>query len=129
MEKVIAREVTPENLDLNSYFDDEGYTNEGGDNCAIYMPTRDTFDLNDSEWEVLVHRAQGIVDDFDLDYAVDESLLEWASSADVDNLEDMLSYLSIITGKEWCSEYFTGYVQGAFCDVVYCKSRYSEAEI
>jgi len=35
MNKIIAREVQPENIDFSDYFDDDGLTNEGGENCAL----------------------------------------------------------------------------------------------
>lgn len=40
--------------------------------------------------------------------------------------ESLIAYLEAKTGKVWDSEYFTGYSQGEYCTLIYCKDYYTE---
>lgn len=155
MRKIIAREVCPEDIDFRYYFDNDGFTNAGGKNCAVYVVTKDFGRLagfNIDEYKEIVKQAKAIVEGFDdidnkfFDYcssykAIMEdnnipytswkchALKQWAKKADIYNTDCIADYLTIITGQKWETKAFRGYSQGDYCEVVYCTQRYSEEGI
>ena len=53
MNKIIAKEVNPSNVDFSWYFDDDGLTNASGENCACYIvpvDRRRNTGFNMDEW-------------------------------------------------------------------------------
>jgi hypothetical protein len=56
-------------------------------------------------------------------------LKEWAKTADTSDTDSIADFLTITTGEEWAVKTFTGYSQGDYCEVVYCKAHYSEERI
>jgi len=56
-------------------------------------------------------------------------LKKWAEYANPYDTGDIAEFLTITTGEEWAVKSFTGYHQGDYCEVVYCKAHYSEEHI
>ena len=44
-------------------------------------------------------------------------------------IDALIPYLEAKTGKVWDVEDFTGYVQGSYCEIVYCKDYHTEEAI
>lgn len=130
MNKIIAKEVNPAHVDFNFYFDDDGLKSVGGENCAVYIPgNRRSSGFNNDEWVDILKQAQAVIDDYADGYHIEEALKEWAKHADTSDTDSIAEYLTITTGKEWNVRTFTGYSQGDYCEVVYCKAHYSEGHI
>ena len=153
--KIIAKEVNPSHVDFSFYFDDEGLTNKGGENCAVYIvPTdrRRYSGFNMEEYREIEEKAKAIIDGFcDVNdkwpngYATYKEamednaipytsrkchlLKEWAKYANPYDTSDIAEFLTITTGEEWAVRSFTGYSQGGYCEVVYCVSRYTPEHI
>lgn len=132
MKKIIAKEVNPACVDFSYYFDDDGLKSVGGKNCAVYIVPIDRRRYNGfnmDEYREIESHAQAVIDDYEGGYPIDEALKEWAEYADPYDTSDIAEFLTITTGEEWEVEAFTGYSQGDYCEVVYCKARYSEEHI
>jgi len=154
MNKIIAREVQPENIDFSDYFDDDGLTNEGGENCALYIITKDYGRLsgfNIDEYKSIQEQADSIIDGFSdvsdkwtngynsyetYKEAMEDNgvkytsrkchlLKEWVNTADTSKTDSIAEYLTITTGVEWLTQSFCGYSQGDYCEVVYCPEHYT----
>jgi hypothetical protein len=109
MEKIVAREIAPENVDFSLYFDDDGFKEAGGENCAVYIlgPYKGGFNLD--EYREIQNEAV---------------------EADYDNdIYGVANYLTHKTGKRWAVEGFYGYCQGDYCQVLYCSDAYSSKYI
>lgn len=68
MDKIIAREYSPEQTDFRIYFDDDCLTNKSGDNCAVYIVSKDRhgmFGFNIEEYKDIQQQAQRIIDEYD----------------------------------------------------------------
>lgn len=156
MSKVIAKEVNPSNVDFEYYFDDEGLTNAGGENCAVYIPaTQHSRGFNADEYKRIQDQAEAILEGFDdvsnkwtngynsyttykevmqfndIDYSSHKChlLKEWAKNADISDSDDIARFLTITTGEEWNTKAFCGYSQGDYCEVVYCEKHYTEEHL
>lgn len=155
MSKIIAREVPPECINFSFYFDNDGFTNAGGENCAVYIvPTnrRRNSGFNMEEYEQIEDKAEAIIDGFydvsnkwtdgyktykevmeynDIPYTSHKChlLKKWAENADTSDTECIAEFLTITTGEKWNVKAFHGYSQGDYCEVVYCEKRYSEEAI
>ena len=55
-------------------------------------------------------------------------LREWAKNVDDYNADTdaIAEYLTITTGKTWATSSASGYCQGDYCEIVYCKEYYPE---
>ena len=151
MQKIIAKEVHPALIDFSYYFDDDGLKSVGGENCAIYIVPADSRrygGFNLEEYREIEEKAEAIIDGF---YNVGDKyanykevmeyngipytsrkchlLKDWAKYANPYDTRDIADFLTITTGKEWAVKSFTGYFQGDYCEVVYCKAHYSEERI
>ena len=147
--KIIAREVRPECIDFSYYFDDDGLTNAGGENCAIYIIPADRryYDgFNMQEYKEIEEQAKEIIsgfedvlDGYDLTYkqVMEDNgivynsrrchlLKKWVENANIAYTDCIAEFLTIITGEKWNVKAFHGYSQGDYCEVVYCEKRYSE---
>lgn len=158
MEKIIAREVNPGAVDFSFYFDGDCFTNEGGENCAVYiLGDRRHNGFNNEEYKEIQDKAESIIDAFgNLEdertgrggYSVYSSfkdamqdnaipytsrkchlLREWAKAADTSNTDDIAAFLTIVTGEEWESRAFCGYSQGDYCEIVSCVAHYTNEGI
>lgn len=132
MKKIIAKEVNPAYVDFSFYFDDDGLKSIGGENCAVYIVPADRrrySGFNMDEYEEIEQQAQAIIDIYEDGYPIGEALEEWAKHADTSDTDSMAEFLTITTGEEWAVKAFTGYSQGDYCEVVYCKAHYSEEHI
>ena len=130
MKKIIAREVNPRYVDFSFYFDDDGLKSAGGENCAVYIVSGDgRSGFNMEEYREIELHAQAVIEDYEAGYPIDEALKEWAEYANPYSTTDIAEFLTITTGEEWNVRAFRGYSQGDYCEVVYCKARYSEERI
>ena len=132
MNKIIAKEVNPSHVDFSYYFDDDGLTNKGGENCAVYIVPVDRRRYNGfnmDEYREIEQQAQAVIDDYEEGYPIDETLKEWAKHADTSDTSSMAEYLTLTTGEEWAVKAFTGYCQGDYCEVVYCINHYTPEHI
>jgi len=132
MKKIIAKEVNPSHVDFSYYFDDDGLTNKGGENCAVYIVPVDKRRYNGfnmDEYREIEQQAQAVIDDYKEGYPIDETLKEWAKHADTSDTSSMAEYLTLTTGEEWAVKAFTGYCQGDYCEVVYCINHYTPEHI
>jgi hypothetical protein len=132
MEKIIAKEVNPAHVDFSYYFDDDGLKSIGGENCAVYIVSGDRRKYNGfnmEEYREIELHAQAVIEDYEAGYPIDEELKEWAEYANPYYTSDIAEFLTITTGEEWEVKAFTGYSQGDYCEVVYCKAHYSEERI
>ena len=132
MKKIIAKEVNPSHVDYSYYFDDDGLTNKGGENCAVYIVPVDRRRYNGfnmDEYREIEQQAQAVIDDYKEGYPIDETLKEWAEHADTSDTSSMAEYLTLTTGEEWAVKAFTGYCQGDYCEVVYCINHYTPEHI
>ena len=155
MKKIIAKEVNPSYVDFSPYFDDDGLKSISGENCAVYIVPTDRRiynGFNMEEYEEIEEKAKAIIDGFrDVSdkwpngYATYKEVMEdnaipytsrkcnllkkWAKYANPHDTNDIAEFLTITTGEEWAVKSFTGYHQGDYCEVVYCKAHYSEERI
>ncbi len=132
MKKIIAKEVNPAHVDFSFYFDDDGLTNKGGENCAVYIVPGDRrrySGFNMDEYREIEQQAQAVIDDYEDGYPVEETLKEWAKHADISDTDSIAEFLTIITGEEWAVKSFTGYSQGDYCEVVYCVNHHTPERI
>lgn len=152
--KIIAREVAPENTDFSWYFDNDGFSSRAGDQCysVFVMEGNRTRGYNADEYKRIQGGAELILDEYNggentITQAVNYALYgkdaeklaknthrlhllkEWAKDADIDNVESMAEYLSILTGKNWATRAFCGYCQGDYCELLYCTDVYNEESI
>jgi len=153
--KITAIEVNPEHIDFSFYFEDDGLTNIGGENCAVYIipPDRRHYrGFNMDEYERIEEQAEAIIEGFDdikngyKDYynsykEVMENneiiynsrkcslLKKWSENANINDTECIAEFLTIITGEEWSVKSFTGYSQGDYCEIMYCEKHYSKEHL
>ncbi len=144
MDKIIAKELPPEEIDFSFYFENDTFL---GKDSAIYIPqSRYIRGLNTEAYDEIVSQAESIIEGFhDIGKHYFETfkdvmeynsvsftketyslLRKWAKNADTNNNHDIARYLSIVTGKSWNVRTFRGYVQGSYCQVVYCTDCHSE---
>lgn len=151
MNKIIAREVNPAEVDFSFYFDNDGMTSKGGEYYAVYITgNSNDYGFNLDEYNKIVEQADRIIDGFedvksgycyktfkevmqenDIAYTSHKChlLKEWAKTADTDDADSIAEFLTITTSEEWNSRAFCGYSQGDYCKVVYCTRHYSEEAI
>ena len=156
MKKIIAREVNPRYVDFSYYFDDDGLKSIGGENCAVYIIVNEGYGrisgFNIEEYKEIREKAEAVIEGFhDVSNKWTNSygsyrevmeyngipytsrkchlLKEWAKTADTSDTDSIADFLTITTGEEWAVKTFTGYSQGDYCEVVYCKAHYSEERI
>ena len=149
--KHIIREIAPENSMFETYFDDDGLTENGGDYCYnLFIVCNEGYNrlngFNIEEYKNIRARAENIISGFsdvengyitsykdvmidnDIPYnsRICHKLKEWAKNADENNTDDIAVFLSILTKKEWDSIRVTGYYQGDYCEIVYCAEHHSK---
>ena len=154
MKKIIAKEVNPSHVNFSFYFEDEGLTNKGGENCAVYIVPADRrryFGFNMDKYREIEQTADSLIETFrevspkneyyptykeamlshNIEYTSHKChlLKEWAKYANPYNTSDIAEFLTIVTGEEWDVRAFRGYSQGDYCEVVYCKAHHSEERI
>jgi hypothetical protein len=128
MKKIIAKEVNPSFVDFSYYFDNDGLKSIGGENCAVYIITAHG-GFNMDEYREIEQQAQGVINDYEDGYPIDEVLKEWVKHANTSDTESIAEYLTITTGEEWEVKAFTGYSQGDYCEVIYCINHYTPERI
>jgi len=132
MNKIVAKEVNPAHVDFSYYFDNDGLKSIGGENCAVYIVPADRRRYNGfnmEEYREIELHAQAVIEDYADGYPVEETLKEWAKTADTNNTDSIAEFLTITTGEEWTVKAFTGYSQGDYCEVVYCINHYTPEHI
>jgi hypothetical protein len=154
MKKIIAKEVNPAHVDFSYYFEDDGLTNKGGENCAVYIVPADRSrhdGYNMDEYKEIEQTADSLIETFrqvspkneyyptykeamlsnNIEYTSCKChlLKKWTEHANPYDTSDIAEFLTITTGEEWTVKSFTGYCQGDYCEVVYCKAHYSEEHI
>lgn len=148
--KNIIREVSPEAMDAQYYFDDSYINGDCGEECMIYIVYSDwgrISGFNTEKYQNWINVAENIADGFSeiggryatyssykecmTDYGLPYSpkkchdLKEWCK-ADSYNYDSMAAFLTIATGKEWSVKEVRGYCQGDFVAVIYCKDYHTE---
>lgn len=140
--------------DFTFYFDNDCFTEAGGDYCYnLFIIDNDGWGrlsgFNIDAYKDAKNKAEDILDafenigprawypshkaamlDFDIKYtsARCHALKEWAKNADTDKTEDMAAFLSIITGHPWDVIAARGYSQGDYDEVVFCPDFYEEKD-
>ena len=132
MKKVIAKEVNPAHVDFGFYFDDDSLKSVSGENCAVYIVPADrrrNSGFNLDEYGEIEQLAQTVIDDYEDGWPIEETLKEWAKTADASDTDSIAEFLTITTGEEWTVKAFTGYSQGDYCEVVYCVNHHTPERI
>lgn len=154
--KYIVREVPPESCDFEFYFEDDGLTEKGGDwNYNLFIICNDGYGriwgFNTETYKGVMRDADNLIDAFNnvggrygynsFKEAMDSigvpynsrkchALKEWwKSGADASKTEDIATYLTITTGKEWNVGVACGYCQRDYAEIVYCTEHYTEQAI
>lgn len=155
MKKHIIREVPAEDMDNGFYFEDDAFTEAGGDYCYnlfIISDSRRLDGFNMKEYKRVQEQAEAIIDGFndvsdkwnngynsydtykecmeynDIKYTSRKChlLKEWAEYADSENPDNIAEFLTIKTGKKWETESASGYCQGDYVEMVYCPEHYED---
>lgn len=146
MNKIIAKQVSPEYADFSYYFDDDGMRGE----YAFYIPeTRDSKGFNSEEYQSIVRQIEELEEGFadiannnkyyysSYKEAMSFSGLKYNSTMcgklkklfnnnfDSDSLDDVAEFLEITTGEKWNTAYENGYCQGDFVEALYPEKYYS----
>lgn len=155
MNKIIAREVPPQDIDFSDYFDNDVFTNAAGENCAVfvfgskYISKQDCASFCYDDFEQVYNVFQelaflledeigetekiNIVKDFFQDKDKTESEIEnivsFFEMVDIYSTSDFVKFLTYYTGKKYLAKTFSGYCQGDYCTVIYCESEYSTEQI
>lgn len=154
MNKFIAKEVNPRYIDFSYYFDDEGLTNKGGENCAVYIVSADrrrNSGFNMEEYQEIENQADSLIDAIkqvspkskyyptykealesnNIEYNSRKChlLKKWAEYANPYDTASIAEYLTITTREKWEVKSFVGYSQGDYCEVVYCTAHYTPEHI
>lgn len=155
MKKYIIREVEPDCVSFENYFDDDGLSAAGGDYCyTLFIVSCDRWGrydgFNVEEFKNVCRSAENMAEQFD-DIAGDGYYASWYSSykacmidsgisynprkchalkellRDWDNTpENVAAWLTITTGKEWAVSSANGYCQGDYVEMVYCPEHYKD---
>lgn len=156
MFKYIAKQLEPGSEDFGYVFDDDGLNPSSGDeNNTLFIFNGNDCRYNRDIYSDYEYAINGLADDLDYisdydseasfdeypDFVRDElgftpdsntfELLDYCVKCACDNdyPEALAAYLELVTGKVWDTRSFTGYVQGSYCTLVYCKERYTEESI
>lgn len=146
--KNIFREVSPEATDFSFYFDDDGIKEAGGDFCYnLFIVTREglgrMYGFQIEEYRRITEKIRELSEDFEtvpgeyfpsykaameyhgIRYSPNrcKALKDLLLSEDLDDSdpETVAAYLTITTGRPWDVASATGYSQGDYCEIVYCK--------
>ena len=147
MKKIIAKELCPSNVDFGYYFDDDGLKSV----FIVPLDRRRYSGFNLGEYEEIERTADSLIETFkevsrknkyyptfkevmlshNIEYTSHRChlLKKWAEHANPYNTDDIAVFLTITTDKEWAVKSFTGYSQGDYCEVVYCKAHYTPEHI
>ena len=153
MKKIIAKQVSPENMETSFYFDGDVFNESSGDiKYAIYInEQRNCYGFNMDEYKNKVNQAQDVwngLDDVLEKYGMYKNYKEvmeknnisynskkcndlksWGHNNDPLSFESMAEYLTITTGLNWEVKEFHGYCQGDYCDILYCTDIYDNESI
>lgn len=144
--RIVARELAPENADFRYYFEDDGLTSAGGENCAVFiLPIMKLSGFNMEEYKEIQDEIERIISVYNSDNDVKNAISDdlgssnnlyklqqfekWIKYADASDVYSVIEYLTIKTEKQWDIKSFTGYCQGDYCQVVYCADVYEDASI
>ena len=154
MRKIVAKEISPADVDFSYYFDNDGLRSVGGENCAVYIAPADRRRYNGfnmEEYREIEQRADSLIEAFkevspkneyyptykeamlshDIEYTSHKChlLKKWAEYANPYDTGWIAEFLTITTGEKWEVKSFRGYSQGDYCEVVYCVNRYTPEHI
>ena len=147
-EKYIVREVPAEQCEFSYYFDDDGIKEAGGDFCYnIFIVCRESWNrlhgFQIDEYKRITEKIRELSEDFEtvpgeyfpsykaameyhgIRYSPNrcKALKDLLLSEDLDDSdpETVAAYLTITTVRPWDVASATGYSQGDYCEIVYCK--------
>lgn len=145
----IIREYPPESCTFSFYFDDDGFTEAGGDFCynLFILGGRNCGNFNFDEYKKVQDKAEIIIEEFEdiaektnhgyssyKEVMTDcgivynsrkcHALKEWAKTAETEDVDCIAEFLTILTGKEWETDSARGYYQGDYVKILYCKEHY-----
>jgi len=153
MNKIIAREVPPQDIDFLDYFDNDVFTNAAGENRAVFVfdskyiskqaCARFCFDDFEKVYNVFqeldflledeVSKTEkiNIVKDFFQDKTESEikNIVLFFEMVDICSTSDFVKFLTYYTSKKYIAKTFSGYCQGDYCTVIYCENEYSTEQI
>lgn len=152
--KYIIREVPPEQMDASFCFDDDGLTAESGDfnNTLFIVGNSRMSGFNVKELDKVADEIENLYDNYSdithkSNYAVYSSvgamLVDYKLVDNIHNTVKIKAYIDFIkdasdsydpdvladfltlkTGKKWDTDCVTGYSQGDYVDLIYCKDSY-----
>ncbi len=147
MEKIKCYQVAPDETDFSYYFDDEAFTGDYSiviDGCDRWSTKYNKDFLSDfvNAWDEYGRTDSMIIS---LEYIstganfkniknlktkdINDLKKLYEDSDGREDLETAAAFYSIVTGKEWKLKSFRGYVQGAYCEVLYRPDQYDEDSI
>lgn len=150
--KNIIREVSPEAMDTQYYFDDSFINGDCGEESMIYIVPLDSrryAGFNMDRYNEIKETAEAIQNDFvDIaagysnyldfkdclnDYGLDylneskiEALTAWSKAANTEEPESIAEYIAITTGQPWTIRSVYGYCQGDFVTVIYNADKHEK---
>lgn len=106
---IIAREVNPSYVDFSSYFDDDGLTNKGGDNCACYIVQNERYGrlsgFQIDEYKDIISQAEQIINDYDNGNGIGNNNYQYTSLGELlyhnQVLNSIHNTVKIRKFKEW----------------------------
>ena len=155
MKKYIIREIAPEACDFSYYFDDGLTEKSGDYANNLFIVCNNGHSrisgFNIDEYKRIQEKAKNLLDGFsdvedglisydghrytykdimqecNIPYssAMCHRLKVWAENADIDDVESIAEFLSIIRNEKWSVKSVCGYCQGDYCEVLTCEDRYS----
>lgn len=151
MKKYIIREVDPDTVSFDLYFEDDRLKGESGDFCNnLFIIQNEGYGrisgFNMNTYKEIQDQAAELIDAFEsvgsyygyssymeamkfLDIPYNSRkchrLKEWAENADLSKVDNIAEFLTITTGKKWDTDAARGYCQGDYVDILYCPECYT----
>jgi len=155
MDKYIIREISPDCMDIDFYFDNDGFKTAGGDFNYCLFPVVDCnhcyynaeeFKTVENEYNSIACEVDDIVNGSNIYYRnIKELMLDYnipynpraahalrvlcENESRLDFAETIAAFLSIKTGEKWSIKAGRGYCQGDFVDMIYCEKHYTKESI
>lgn len=156
MIKHIIREYIDYGEDAEIYFENADFNSDSGDfnNTIFILSSNRHCNYNSDDWENVCRQANELADilvDIEqyscynpyypsfkqamVDYGFKHSpkkshkLKNLLKTFDDNKTEDVAEYLTLLTDKKWDVFTARGYLQGDWCEIVYCTENYVDYEI
>lgn len=154
--KYIIREVPPDQMDTSIYFDNDGLKEASGDynNILFIVENRGFSGFNVKELDEVANEIEDLYNGY-IDLTTGEEWAEYRTvyamlydkgiikiahdtskvqaykdflkdASDSYEPETLAAYLTLKTGKEWTTGSATGYSQGDYVEMIYCKEKYPD---